>query len=341
MVLESLINPYKAEQNPSRLIFYGFLYASVAMFLALWTFSDQASIVFVFLTVMAAIPLMFNIISEEEKKDVGDFREMSLLKEHWKALLAFMALFLGITLAVVAWYVLLPLAAFIATSILLYILFEEPLKKIEMKIHLLKGKHIITFALAIILGLLVAFVVANSYPQGSHTELFQTQISTIHQINARVTGMASISGLDAFSMIFFNNVKVLIFCILFSFLYGAGAIFVLTWNASVIGTAIGNYISSNLAHIAEAIGLNTVAQYFNVVSIGLFKYVIHGVPEILAYFVAALAGGIISVGVIKHDLKGRKFEHIILDAADLLLLSLGILLVAAVFEVWITPLIFG
>lgn len=285
MVLESLINPFKAEKSPWKLILIGFAITCVAMLLSYWVFRDQASIVFVFLTVMACIPLMFAIIKEEEKKDVSDFHEVELLKEHSKAIKAFMALFLGVTLAVALWYVVVP-------------------------------GHM-------------------------NSALFESQIDTINQINGRVTGMAGTGGLGDFSKIFFNNVKVLIFCILFSFLYGAGAIFILAWNASVIGTAIGNYVRSQLAVLAQQTGLEQAAMYFNVVSIALFKYVIHGVPEILAYFVAALAGGIISVGVIKHDFKGRKFEHIILDSADLLLLSLGILLVAAGLEVWVTPLIFS
>ena len=65
---------------------------------------------FVFLTVMASIPLMLNIIKEEEKKDLQDLQEVVLLKEHAKALYAFMALFLGITLGVVATYAYTPLA---------------------------------------------------------------------------------------------------------------------------------------------------------------------------------------------------------------------------------------
>ena len=44
------------------------------------------------------------------------------------------------------------------------------------------------------------------------------------------------------SEIFINNMGVLFLCIIFSFLYGAGAIFILTWNASVIAAAIGSFI---------------------------------------------------------------------------------------------------
>jgi uncharacterized membrane protein SpoIIM required for sporulation len=286
MVLESLIDKFKAINKPSHLILYGFGITTIAIFLAYWVFPEYTSMVFICLTVMAIIPLMINIIKEEEKKDVSDFHEITLLKEHSKAIMAFMALFLGITLAVILWFVVVP--------------------------------------------------------GDVNAIMFSNQVNTYNQINARVTGLTSAEtgSLNAFSKIFFNNVKVLIFCVLFSFLYGAGAIFVLTWNASVIGAAIGNYIRSNLAAVAAQTGMDQIASYFTIVSIGLFKYIIHGVPEILAYFVAALAGGIISIGVIRHDFKGRKFEKIILDSADLLLISLGILLVSAILEVWVTPFVF-
>jgi uncharacterized membrane protein SpoIIM required for sporulation len=128
--------------------------------------------------------------------------------------------------------------------------------------------------------------------------------------------------------------------VLFSFLYGAGAIFILMWNASVVGTAIGNFIRTEVAALANQVA-SSLGAYFSVVSIGLFKYVIHGFPEILAYFIAALAGGIISIAIINHDFSTRKFEHIILDSADLLMLSIFVLFVAAVLEVFVTPAIFS
>ncbi len=285
MVIERIINSLKAEKKPSLLILIGFLYTSLALFLAMWTFKDQASIVFVFLTVLGAIPLMYNIIKDEEKKDVSDFHEVALLKEHGKALLAFMALFLGITLAVTLWYSVLP-----------------------------------------------------SEDVG---HMFANQIDTFNSINGRITGYSGMEGVANFSRIFFNNIKVLIFCILFSFLYGAGAIFILTWNASVIGTAMGNIIRSNLASAAQAVGFEQISGYLGAVSLGLLRYMIHGIPEILSYFAAGLAGGIISIAVIRHDFEGRKFEHIVLDAADLLLIAIGLIFIAGTLEVWITPIFFG
>jgi len=288
MVLESLLNPFKAEIHPKRMFLVGFLYSSVAILLSLWIFQQHASLVMVFLTVIASTPLIYNTIKYEEQKDLTDMPEKTLLKEHRKALSFFMYLFFGITLSCTVWYI---------------------------------------FA-----------------PSGMISNLFGVQTKTIIEINSSVIKFGStgfvMQFVRAFSRIFFNNLKVLIFCILFSFIYGMGAIFILTWNASVIGVAIGNFIRSSLAKIEGVFGFNSIATYFQIVSVGLLRYAIHGVPEILAYFTAGLAGGIISIAVIRHDFGTRKFEKIILDSSDLLLISFGLLFLAALLEVFVTPLLF-
>lgn len=184
------------------------------------------------------------------------------------------------------------------------------------------------------IGMVLAFTLWYTVLEANTISvLFQTQSSTIQNINGAPTGHMSLE-MKTFSRIFLNNVRVLIFCILFSFLYGSGAIFILSWNASVIGAAMGNLIRTELANITG------LGSYFSVVSYGLFKYTIHGIPEILAYFVAGLAGGIISIAVIKHDIATKKFEHILLDSADLLLLALIITFIAGILEVWVTPIFF-
>jgi len=286
MVLEALVTPFKAEQRPGRLFLLGIVFCTVAIFLSLWIFKSQSSLVMVFLTAMAALPLVYNTIIMEEEKDLEGMEEKWLLKEHSKALRAFIFLFLGATVAYAFWYVLLS--------------------------------------------------------TNTVSTLFQAQSATINAINGRITGhLGFSSNMSFFSKIFLNNVKVLIFCILFSFVYGAGAIFILIWNASVIGTAIGNFMRSELVQIAHLVGFDKIAHYFQIISIGLLRYSIHGVPEILAYFIGGLAGGIIGIAVIRHDFGTTKFEHILLDSADLLLLSLGVLFIAALLEVFVTPVVFG
>jgi len=220
------------------------------------------------------IPLIYNTVKLEEKKDLLEEKETVLLKEHARALSFLVFLFLGITISLTVWYIVLP---------------------------------------------------------GNITQsLFSVQTKTIAEINSQITG-GVVAQLRLFVKIFFNNTKVMIFCLLFSFIYGVGAIFILTWNASVIAAAIGNFIRSNMS---------TVSSYFAIAPLGLLRYLLHGIPEIIAYFTAGLAGGIISIAIIRHDFGSKKFEHIILDSTDLMILAILVLFIAAVMEVWITPLLF-
>jgi len=176
-------------------------------------------------------------------------------------------------------------------------------------------------------------------PVDSVHNLFSVQIDTIKSINTNVVTGAS-SNYSFFLKIFTNNIKVLMFCILFAFFYGAGAIFILTWNASVIAVAAGTFFRNHISAYAETAGLHKLAGYFHIFSLSFLRYMIHGFPEIIAYFVGGLAGGIISVAVIKHDFRSKNFEKILLDSADLILVALAFLIIGAALEVYITPALF-
>lgn len=283
MVVESFLNPFKAEKKPWEMFFLGFLYTSIGIFISLWIFRNEASLVAVFMITMAALPLFYNTMKLEESKDILMDKESEILKEHNKAISFFMYLFIGITVACAVWYVLLPTST----------------------INL----------------------------------LFDKQTGTIQAINNQVSGNV-IHNISAFGKIFFNNFKVLAFSILFSFIYGAGAIFILAWNATVIGSAIGNFIRANLSSYTNSLGLLEAGNYFHVVSLGLLKYSIHGIPEIAAYFYGGLAGGIISVALIKKHFRTKKFPTIMRDFTELVLIAIGFLIAAAFLEVYITPVLF-
>lgn len=283
MVVESLLLPVKAEKRPWALFFLGVLYTSVAIFLALWIFRDQSSLIMVFFIVMACIPLIYNTVKLEESKGMTIESESELLREHNKAIAFLLYLFTGITVASVFWYVLLP--------------------------------------------------------SGTVEVLFSKQAETIASINNHYSGN-TIQSLAIFSIIFFNNVKVLAFAVLFAFIFGAGAIFILTWNATVIGSAIGNFIRTNIDHYIASISIVGANSYFHIVSLGLLKYVIHGIPEIAAYFYGGLAGSIISIAIIRQHYKSEYFRNILVDFSELVLIAVAFLLVAAFLEVYVTPILF-
>ncbi|HLC61490.1 MAG TPA: stage II sporulation protein M, partial [Candidatus Nanoarchaeia archaeon] len=253
------------------------------LFVALWIFRDQASLVMVFMITMAAIPIFYNTMKLEESKDLLIDTESHILREHNKAISFFMYMFVGMTFACALWYSVLPTE------------------------------------------------LVNS--------IFDKQVGTIQAINNQVSGHV-IQNLNIFSRIFFNNLKVLAFSILFSLVYGAGAIFILAWNSTVIGAAIGNFIRSNVSSYTSSLGLLQAGNYFHVVSIGLLKYSIHGIPEIAAYFYGGLAGGILSVAIIRKHFKTNKFPAIMVDFSELILIAIGFLVAAAFLEVYVTPALF-
>ena len=306
MVIESIINPTNAEKHPWELLFIGFLYASISVIFSLWIFKDQASLIMVFLTSLVAVPLVYATFKLEEKKDTIYKGERSLLKQHSRAIEFLLFLFIGFILAFTLFYLLLP----------------SDLSK----------------------------------------ALFSVQTSTIDSINSRVSGnsvfgaftlnrdftsdtlktdlTSAILNSSFFMSIFSNNIKVLLFSFFFSFFYGMGAIFILTWNATVISAAIGNYFRNAIANYAGIFGFSSIFSYFHVFSLSIMRYMTHGIFEIAAYFIAGLAGGIISFGIINHDFKSESFKNVLFDSLSLMMMALVIIFVAALVEVYITPAIF-
>lgn len=199
----------------------------------------------------------------------------------------------------------------------------------------------LSFMMFLFFGFTVAFSLWYIFtPQQLNERIFGIQVSTIESINAaQVTGNAMSESL-MFEKIFVNNAKVLFFSFIFAFFYGAGAIFILAWNAAVVGTAIGNFVRTGLSTLAADLGLVSVGSYLSIYSLGLLRYMTHGWLEILAYFTAALAGGIISIAVLKHDFGGEEFKRTLIDSADLAIISVIMLVMAAGIEVYVTPALF-
>ena len=222
---------------------------------------------------------------------------------------------------------------------------EEEIDLIYDKEIFMLKEHtkVIIFLLSLFMGITFALVLSYIFlPTEVVDSVFSLQqnaiANVIQTVNNDLVLTGDITKISLFGNIFINNIKVLFFCLVFSFLYGTGAMFILTWNASVIATAMGTLIKNELGGMAHLVGLPYLSAYFSAATFSFFRYMTHGVIEIAAYFISGLAGGIISIALIKHNLKEDK---VLVDALDLVLISLGFLLVAAFVEVYITPIIFS
>ncbi len=198
-------------------------------------------------------------------------------------------------------------------------------------------------ALKFLIYLFLGFVIGFSlfyilFPEHVVQNVFRSQLNTIENINGGNVNGAYL--LNNFFIILTNNLKVMFFCLVFAFFFGAGAIFILAWNATVISAAVGTYVRNGLGNYASLFGFNNVAVHFNLFVAGLFRYMIHGIFEIAAYFVAGLAGGIISMAVVNKAVRLVKLKKVIKDASVLVVIAIILLLIGAVVEVFITPLFF-
>lgn len=286
-MLEMLVNPARAEKKPWEMFFVGAFYATLSLVLTKWIFSSDP------------------VLSKYSGVLVVTFCVM-----------------------------------FTIPFMFFAIKYEEE-KDLEMSgfLKLIKehGKAL-SYMMFLFFGFIVAFSFWYiSFSDGS--QHFKAQIETYCMINkpSHFEECVSEYGLNKVSKttifltaqeklvnIFANNIYVLIFTIVFSLIFGAGAIFILAWNASVISAAIGIFSQSSLANLP----------------IGIARYMIHGFPEIAAYFTGALAGGIISIAVIKHDIHSEKFWIILQDSLNLVIISVITLFFAALVEVFITPVLF-
>ncbi|MFH0808021.1 MAG: stage II sporulation protein M [archaeon] len=293
-MIELLMKPKRAERRPWEMFFVGLFWASVSLLLVSIVFGkdsvlrEGSGLLIVIFTVMCCLPFMYYIVKLEEGKDVSISDSGTLIKEHSKAVHALTWMFLGFVVAFSFWYMVLPWDIGIAT---------------------IPGDSGNNFNFQI-----KTFCAINS---PSHFDY------CIEQYGVPVTTGAA-TGSDAVLGIFANNIYVLIFTILFSLMFGAGAMFILVWNASVISAAIGIFAKGELSQLP----------------LGLARYMIHGVPEIGAYFVGALAGGIVSVAVIRKDLKGEGTWRILQDSLLMIIIAIVILILAALMEVYLTPILF-
>ncbi len=184
-------------------------------------------------------------------------------------------------------------------------------------------QHLKTLGLFMIifLGFLFAFVFWTIVlPNDIASQAFKIQFEEYEKVRT-ITGNAT--SFNDFEIILTNNFRVLILSLIFSLFYGAGAIFIIAWNASILGFVMGSIAK-------ETLGLTALPHI-------TLKYFLHGIPEIFAYMLVALAGGILFITIIRGDVKKGKMKRILLDTFIIITLAIIILIISALIETYISP----
>jgi uncharacterized membrane protein SpoIIM required for sporulation len=148
-------------------------------------------------------------------------------------------------------------------------------------------------------------------------DFFQVQINEIQNVRASVTGEITKGSFNSFLGVSMNNLQVLLFAFIFSLLFGAGAVFIIVWNASVLGVYIGE-LSKSLMEIP-------------LVSLSFLP---HGIPEVVGYLCAGLGGGLLSAAVLRSH-SSEILRIILFDSIKIVIIGIAFIFLAAGIEVYL------
>lgn len=165
-------------------------------------------------------------------------------------------------------------------------------------------------------------------PPNESAKMFSIQFKELQKVRGAFSAYAvEVRLVNAFEIIFLHNLEVLFLVLGFSLLYGAGAVFILAWNASVIAVFLGEIAKSFIPkHAVKETALITG------LGVGVFGILPHAIFELLAYSTGALAGGILSCCITSKKLASLEFIPFAYDVAKLVGWAVLFLAVGALIE---------
>ncbi|MEM0476004.1 MAG: stage II sporulation protein M, partial [Candidatus Norongarragalinales archaeon] len=150
-----------------------------------------------------------------------------------------------------------------------------------------------------------------------NASVFGDQLAEVKAIQGFAAQTARVFSEAKFWTLFNHNLQVLALMFLFCLIYGVGSVYLLLWNASVIGVVVGAKV--------KTVGFSGFLTGF----LGLFP---HGVFEVAAYFIASIAGGILSMAMVRAQRNKRELPMLALDVCVLAVVSIALLAVGAAVE---------
>ncbi len=187
---------------------------------------------------------------------------------------------------------------------------------------------IIRIYIFLFLGIILVYAVGAIAMDGMQANtLFREQLEIRFGQGFAGQAAGGIFSGDLFYELLSNNFMVMIACFILALLTGDGAIFLITWNASVWGTIFG--ITAKGA--ASFTGGNPFVV-FGLVMLIVFP---HMIIEAMAYFLAAISGSVISKDVILEKFASHRFWEVFGFNLYLFLFALIFLVVGALVETFV------
>lgn len=214
---------------------------------------------------------------------------------------------------------------------------EERQESVEQKVSMRNlwrdDIELLRIYVFLFLGIMLVYSVGTILlPELQANNLFREQLEIrLGQGFAGSATAGAASGLSFSSSLFFalltNNFLVLMACFILALLAGDGAIFLITWNASVWGTIFGL-----TAKYASVVSGKHPLYLFGLIMLIVFP---HMIIEAISYFLAAISGSVISKDVLLEEFASDRFFEVFGFNLYLLLFGLLFLLLGAIVETFV------
>ena len=211
---------------------------------------------------------------------------------------------------------------------------EERQQSMEQKVSLLglwrDDIEVVRIYIFLFIGILLTYAVGAMVMDGLEANTVfreQLEIRFGEGFAGQAVNLGGIFGSELFFEILSNNFLVLIACFILALMSGDGAIFLITWNASVWGTIFGV-----TARNAAVFSNQNPFDLFGMIMLVVFP---HMIIEAISYFLAAISGSVISKDVLLEDFASERFLEVFGFNLYLLLGGLIFLVLGAVIETFV------
>jgi hypothetical protein len=214
-------------------------------------------------------------------------------------------------------------------------------KEVRIKHHFFrKHKVIIDFFIYYFIGVFITLFVLSLFVPNlvfSQSQLYGTPSRVQLAVENKYQNLPpppSPPLVEEIKGVFLNNLYVMLVSFVLSLFYGAGAIFLIVLNASIFASSLVDVI-----RVKIPVGLGFAGTYaFVGCNLGIMLF--HGIPEVGAYLIAAIAGGVLSTAISREKFMSKRFRHFIKEALYMLILATLIVLLAAIMEMGISKKLF-
>src|SRR3989338_1089058 len=205
---------------------------------------------------------------------------------------------------------------------------EEKRERKDGTKHFIRDhKDIFEVYIFLFIGIFAAFIFLGLFYGADNFDYQMKFLERQEGLNSELIKTKTAEGIAVSHSNFFallqNNLTVIIISFVLSFFYGAGAMFLIVLNASVFSTFV-MFIMQELPTLTNKTAIFLI-------------FMVHTVPELFGFLLAAVAGGILSKALLRERFLSPQFRNVTKDSFLIFFIAVAVIIIAALLETYATP----